>query len=308
MPTSIWNPTYVDYSLSNIYSVTFTRIDLVDGETNSFNTFTDWHLIPNSRPVISMPEQKKQMVDVPGGNSVVDLSMSLNKYPLFNRRSGTLTFTVNPDYDAESIRQDLVYKLHGRRMNMTLSDDPNFYYTGYFSVVWTSNEDGSSPQVEIEYDLEPYKTAQAITYINNLFNVSAGSASTPFTVSRTSTRPNLEVYSNQLPITFPTPLIVIVSNLSGNAQCDIDFGNSYLGIKKPNTTGTDTIGTGSNVTANSHYVVNKNGTYTITKYPISSRNSTSNKIYITVNNSSYFMPTTGSPSMKMLFGYRRKLL
>lgn len=298
-----WTP--VSYELAGRpYSTAAKQYAII----GNYNTFTNWHLVPNSRLVVALPEQKKQTVDIPGGNGVIDLSMALNKFALFNRRSGTLSFTLLPGYDAETVRSSMANNLHGRKSKLTLSDDLDFYYYGYFSVNWTSNEDGSSPSVEIEYDLEPYKTAHEITYINDLFSTpSVSSASTAFTMYRynKSPRPNAEIPGTSLPTSFPTPLIVEVTSVGNNAACDILFGNSYLGMPLPPLNETN-----DSDQAISHYYISKAGTYEITKYPVSSRNSSSDTIYINVNNTTLFMPSGSNenPNMTLRFGYRRKRL
>ena len=38
------------------------------------NTWDDWHILAESRPVFAPPEPKTNYIDVPGGNGSLDLS------------------------------------------------------------------------------------------------------------------------------------------------------------------------------------------------------------------------------------------
>lgn len=121
------------------------------------NTYVDWHLIPESRPVIAMPPMKKTVVDIPGGNGSIDLSEALTHYPVYDKRTGSVKFHVLNGYNWVDIYEDMAASLQGRQVSMILADDPYWYYTGRYEIVWTSNNDGSWSDVEINYDLEPLK-------------------------------------------------------------------------------------------------------------------------------------------------------
>lgn len=122
------------------------------------NTFDDWHLIPTSRPVIMPPPLRSHTVDIPGGFGSLDLTEALTGYPLYDNRTGSLEFAVVNDKwsDWSLAYQTILNYLHGRRMKMTLEDDPSYYYIGRFSVDnWSSGENYST--ITINYDLYPYK-------------------------------------------------------------------------------------------------------------------------------------------------------
>lgn len=125
----------------------------------SKNSYSDWHLVPESRPVIAMPEPKITTVDIPGRNGVLDLSDAVRGYVTYNNRTGSLTFHVLNDCEPwQVIYREVANYLHGKKMKMTLEDDPGWYYYGRFTVnEWTSNNDGTWSDIEIGYDLEPYK-------------------------------------------------------------------------------------------------------------------------------------------------------
>ena len=123
------------------------------------NTYKDWHLVPESRPSIVMPKPKRVTVDIPGRDGVLDLSEAIRKFPVYENRSGTLTFHVLNGYQNWQVLYSTIANyLHGRDIQVKLEDDPNWYYTGRVWVnSWTSNNDGTWSDIEFEYDLSPYK-------------------------------------------------------------------------------------------------------------------------------------------------------
>ena len=124
----------------------------------SKNTFTDWHLVPDSRPVINMPEPYTDFVEIPGMSGTLDLSETLTGYPTYKNREGELKFHVLNGYNWIDIYSSIAAYIHGKRLKLVLEDDPNWYYEGRFSVKeWESNNDGTWSDITIGYTLDPYK-------------------------------------------------------------------------------------------------------------------------------------------------------
>lgn len=121
------------------------------------NTWDDWKLIATSRPVINPPKQKTKTVDIPGADGHIELSTSISGYPVFDNRTGSLTFYVDNGYMSWHARLTQISDyLHGRTMRLVLEDEPDYFYEGRFEVdKWASNKDYS--QITINYDLKPYK-------------------------------------------------------------------------------------------------------------------------------------------------------
>lgn len=150
------------------------------------NTFTNWHLVPETRPVIAQPEVKTNIVEIPGSQGVLDLSEALTSYPLYKNRTGDLAFKVLDDFATPSssfpytswaeLYNAIAGELHGQTGTVTLADDPNWFYSGRFTVSWESQTDGSGSKVTIGYDLEPfrYKTTPTIKSVLNSGNVTNG--------------------------------------------------------------------------------------------------------------------------------------
>ena len=130
------------------------------------NTWSDWHLVPSSRPVFNPPSLKERYLDIPGGDGAIDLTEALTGYPVFNNRTGSLEFIVMNDYwpwtEAYSTICDY---LHGRKMRAVLEDDSEYYYEGRFKVNrWKS--DKAYSLITIDYTVAPYKKRLSPTVIN----------------------------------------------------------------------------------------------------------------------------------------------
>lgn len=121
------------------------------------NTWDDWHLIPKTRPVVNPPQVKTQIVDIPGGDGVIDLTAALTGRPCYRNRTGTWTFIAENGFKAwHQLYSEVMAHLHGRTLRATLEDDPAYYYEGRFTVnAWNSEAYYST--IEIGYDVKPYK-------------------------------------------------------------------------------------------------------------------------------------------------------
>lgn len=121
------------------------------------NTWDDWHLIPATRPLFNPPTVKETMVNIPGGDGVLDLTASLAGRPTYNNRTGSWTFYVQNGFkDWSVLYSEIMVYLHGQAFKAILEDDPAYFYEGRFSVnQWKSDKDYS--QIVINYNVGPYK-------------------------------------------------------------------------------------------------------------------------------------------------------
>ena len=123
------------------------------------STFDDWHIVSTERPSIAPPKPKVHYVDTPGVDGQLDLTNALLDEPVYANREGSIEFYVlndDPSYNWINVHDRIVRYLHGKKMKMTLEDDPDFYYTGRFAVDdWKTQKDWS--RITISYNLFPYK-------------------------------------------------------------------------------------------------------------------------------------------------------
>ena len=121
------------------------------------NCWTDWGLIPTSKPVISPPGVKTKQVDIPGANGVLDMTTILTGFPTYSNRTGTLDFILAPGRGSfENVKSEVMSYLHGKRMKLYLEDDPDHYYYGTFSVN-SLKSDARTNGLSIGYDLYPFR-------------------------------------------------------------------------------------------------------------------------------------------------------
>ena len=135
------------------------------------NTWTNWHLIPTSRPFVALPEVKVKTVEIPGRDGVLDLTSFLTSSPVYGNRKGSWEFyIVNPYYlysdkrfitnatnwsSSEAAYHTIAQYCNGKVRSVTLEDDPGYSYTGRLKV--TLAPDPKYSKITISYDLEPYR-------------------------------------------------------------------------------------------------------------------------------------------------------
>ena len=143
-------------SFGKLKTVTSGGITRYEFDTTA-NTWTDWHLIPSSRPSVAHPSVVTKFIEIPGADGVLDLTTYLTGRPVYGQRQGSFSFIVDNDHEYwETIRQKIVRTIHGNTILMRLDDDPQYYYEGQFSVgQWKSGANNS--EIEISYQLQPYK-------------------------------------------------------------------------------------------------------------------------------------------------------
>ena len=129
-----------------------------EGRLIGFNTWSNWHLIPVTRPSVAPPAFSPKMLDIPGRHKgPVDISEDLTGSPNYGSRTGSWDFYVDNDHERwTSIYQNMLNQLHGKRMNCMLDDDRGYYYKGRFTVSQYNSEKTNS-RIQISYTLEPYK-------------------------------------------------------------------------------------------------------------------------------------------------------
>lgn len=125
----------------------------------SKNSWTDWHLVPSSRPVFAPPKTKTNYVDIPGMNGSLDLSEAGYGRPVYKNRQGSFNFYADVQYKDKAswieLYSEIMAYLHGQRMEAYLDDEPYYRYVGRFDVdSWTSGDDNA---ITINYDVYPYK-------------------------------------------------------------------------------------------------------------------------------------------------------
>ena len=123
-----------------------------------YDSWKDFHLIPVSRPVINPPLERTSFVPIAGRSGKLDLSWALTGKPVYDNRTGSIEFYVDHNQwkDWITAYTAILEALQGKRMQVVLSDDPDYYYEGLCYVdKWSSDE--RSSKISIKYDLSPSK-------------------------------------------------------------------------------------------------------------------------------------------------------
>ena len=120
------------------------------------NTYTEWGLVPTSRPHIEPPAVKTSYVDLPSSHGRLDYTELLLGEVPYGQRTGSWEFTLRPGALWASVYSSILSYLHGKEHTVVLEDDPNFQYTGRLEVSsWKSDQNRSI--ITIDYDLAPFK-------------------------------------------------------------------------------------------------------------------------------------------------------
>lgn len=124
---------------------------------------TDLALIQQS-VVVSPAVPRTYLVDVPGADGSKDLTEALGVGVKYQDRTITWTFALYPGDNWEQRKQIVNGALNGLACNITLDDDPNYYYVGRVSVT-DHALDGIIKQITVEAICRPYKLKKTETDI-----------------------------------------------------------------------------------------------------------------------------------------------
>lgn len=130
----------------------------------TYDSYDDLSLVLTKK-TIGAATPKMATVDVPGSNGILDFTEYFGEINYNNR---TLSFefsTVVKPSEFLSLYSRIQNILNGRKMNIYLSDDPDFHYEGRVVVnEWASEK--RIGKVVIEVDAAPYKLKNAVTVVS----------------------------------------------------------------------------------------------------------------------------------------------
>lgn len=129
---------------------------------------TNFRMVLLDGYVLSPPEPKYYMVNVPGGNGVIDLTEALAGDVMFEQRQQDFYFKIIFPNDFENIKTKLSNFLHGKEFDYKITMDPNYTYHGRFKVAAYDHygyfADGVLADIHIHVDANPYKTLPTHVY------------------------------------------------------------------------------------------------------------------------------------------------
>lgn len=142
----------------------------------NYHSYDNFDLILAEK-TIGTPSPKIEVIDIPGGDGVLDLTEFFGEVKYNNR---TLSFefsTMVQQSEFMDLFSEVQNALHGKKMQIILDDDPEWAYTGRISVSeWKAER--TIGKLTIDCDCEPYKhrvSSQAVYLTGrNLIDLEAG--------------------------------------------------------------------------------------------------------------------------------------
>lgn len=126
------------------------------GYLKGYNTWSTWHLIPTSKPVVASPKSVTNYIEIPGRHGAIDLSTFLTGDIVYGQRSGSWEFIIDNGWEHwETTRQRLYSLLHGKYFHIVLEDVPMRYWLGRLAVN-DYKPDAANNKVTLNYVLDPY--------------------------------------------------------------------------------------------------------------------------------------------------------
>lgn len=137
-----------------VYGVTF----------DDLHTWDAWKLYLTAPATISHPAARVKIVEVPGMDGGLDASdapAGRVTYETRDLRCCCLSKALPKAWPA--LYSELLNKLHGKEMKITIDEDPDYYYLGRVSVGKPSYD--RAWRIDISATCDPYKYRQASTII-----------------------------------------------------------------------------------------------------------------------------------------------
>lgn len=130
------------------------------GSGQELNTWSTWGIVPTERPEIAPPEPQISVINIPGGVPL-DLTEAITGRVEYSQREGSWSFVFNDRRDGNNVRtayHSIINSLHGKRVAVRLSQQPDWYYTGRCQVSQlVPGGRGGYSGVDIAYTLDPYR-------------------------------------------------------------------------------------------------------------------------------------------------------
>lgn len=143
----------------------------------------DLHLIQQEVEV-DPAEPKLNLVEIPGADGAVDMTEQPAGRVTYSTRKITWTFALYPGENWDAKHRQVSNALNGRRCNITLDTDPDYYYQGRLSVT-KHKVDYTLRQITVVAICQSYKLRQEQTVVfvsftgKNLLNISEANQRLP---------------------------------------------------------------------------------------------------------------------------------
>ena len=130
---------------------------LLGAQIGDHHTLKDWGLyLKVGSPKISPPETDEYLVQVPGSDTLLNLTNALDGRPHYKKRTITMELLCTATKKQwPTIYSNLANAIHGKWLQCKFDDDPGFYWEGLWSV--DMSKDRLSSTVTITGTCNPFK-------------------------------------------------------------------------------------------------------------------------------------------------------
>lgn len=198
------------------------------GDKNSYNDF-NLILKPKTRP---FPTPKTNYVSIEGRDGDLDLTTSLTGDVKYENISYSLEFYLKDKrVDWETALLELTTYLHGKKMNLSFSEDPDYYYVGRYTLN-DLESDRNIGSITIDCVLEPYRfkkteTVKTITGVGTLILSNTRKWVMPIITTNSSMQFTFEGKTFTVNGTLQSPDIILKE---GNNTLEVTSGTGTLTV------------------------------------------------------------------------------
>lgn len=115
-----------------LHSLTLYTADL----SVSKNTWKDFHLIPQKRPFIEIPNPNISIVNIPGTSKRIDITDYISPRLTYSKIEGEWQFIIVHDLwsDWATAYNEISEFIHGNTLYIVLDDEPLYSYSGVLTI------------------------------------------------------------------------------------------------------------------------------------------------------------------------------
>ena len=124
---------------------------------NGKHTFNDLGLLIGNNDIVSSPEPKTNIIDIPGSSYRLDLTETLTGKTEYKGRTLTFKFGIQtPKEQWPSICTSVMLLFHGKKVKIILDAEPEYYYEGRAECI-NFDRTGSIGTFTMIVDCDAYK-------------------------------------------------------------------------------------------------------------------------------------------------------
>ena len=137
----------------------------------NYHSYNDFQLLLTGK-TIGAPSPKTEIVDIPGGDGVLDFTEFFGGVKYNNRKLSFEFSTIVPRSQFMDLFSAVQNALNGQKMRIILDEDPTWFYAGRVTVSeWKAEK--NIGKLTIDCDCEPYKQSISTTTVSKTVSSNA---------------------------------------------------------------------------------------------------------------------------------------